>query len=67
VAFDNGITLFDAADAYGPFEVERIPGEALVLIRNKALIETKFGWNIDQETGRNLPGKKCVFKSPQKQ
>ena len=55
-AFDHGITLFDAAEAYGPFEVERILGEALVSIRNKAEIETKFGWNIDQNTGQRLPG-----------
>jgi Predicted oxidoreductases (related to aryl-alcohol dehydrogenases) len=55
-AFDNGVTLFDAAEAYGPFEVERILGEALVPIRNKVVIETKFGWNIDQKTGRSLPG-----------
>ena len=55
-AFDHGVTLFDAAEAYGPFEVERILGEALVSIRNKAVIETKFGWNIDQKTGQRLPG-----------
>src|SRR6476661_8241752 len=55
-AFDHGVTLFDAAEAYGPFEVERILGEALVPIRNKVVIETKFGWNIDQETGQRLPG-----------
>lgn len=55
-AFDRGITLFDAAEAYGPFEVERILGEALVGIRNKVVIETKFGWNIDQKTGQRLPG-----------
>jgi aryl-alcohol dehydrogenase-like predicted oxidoreductase len=55
-AFDNGVTLFDAAEAYGPFEVERILGEALVPFRNKAVIETKFGWNVDQETGKRLPG-----------
>ncbi len=55
-AFDNGVTLFDAAEAYGPFEVERILGEALVPIRNKVIIETKFGWNIDQKTGQRLPG-----------
>jgi aryl-alcohol dehydrogenase-like predicted oxidoreductase len=55
-AVDNGVTLFDAAEAYGPFEVERILGEALVGIRNKVVIETKFGWNIDQQTGRRLPG-----------
>jgi len=55
-AFDHGVTLFDAAEAYGPFEVERILGEALVPFRNKVVIETKFGWNIDQKTGQRLPG-----------
>ena len=55
-AFDKGVTLFDAAEAYGPFEVERILGEALVGIRNNVVIETKFGWNIDQKTGQRLPG-----------
>lgn len=55
-AYDNGVTLFDAAEAYGPFEVERILGEALMPIRNKVVIETKFGWNIDQNTGQFLMG-----------
>ena len=55
-AFDKGVTLFDAAEAYGPFEVEKILGEATTSFRNKIVIETKFGWNIDQETGKRLPG-----------
>jgi len=55
-AFDKGVTLFDAAEAYGPFEVERILGEAIAPFRDKIVIETKFGWNIDQETGSRLPG-----------
>jgi len=55
-AFDHGVTLFDAAEAYGPFEVERILGEAVVSFRNKIVIETKFGWNVDQKTGQRLPG-----------
>lgn len=55
-AFDKGVTLFDAAEAYGPFEVERILGEALKPIRNKVSIETKFGWNIDQNTGQVMMG-----------
>ena len=38
-AFDHGVTLFDAAEAYGPFEVERILGEALVPMRNKVWME----------------------------
>jgi aryl-alcohol dehydrogenase-like predicted oxidoreductase len=55
-AFDKGVTLFDAAEAYGPFEVERILGEGIAPFRDKIVIETKFGWNIDQETGNRLPG-----------
>lgn len=55
-AFDRGVTLFDAAEAYGPFEVERILGEGIAAFRNKVVIKTKFGWNIDQETGKRLPG-----------
>lgn len=55
-AFDNGVTFFDTAEAYGPFECERILGEAIAPFRNKIVVETKFGWNIDQETGRRLPG-----------
>lgn len=55
-AFDHGVTLFDAAEAYGPFEVEKILGEAVAPFRNKIVIETKFGWNIDQKTGQRLPG-----------
>lgn len=55
-AFDNGVTLFDTAEAYGPFEVEKILGEAVSSFRDKIVIETKFGWNIDQKTGQRLQG-----------
>lgn len=55
-AFDNGVTLFDTAEAYGPFECEKILGEATSSFRNKIVIETKFGWNINQQTGARLPG-----------
>jgi len=55
-AFDHGVTFFDAAEAYGPFEVERILGEGVAPFRDKVVIATKFGWNIDQETGKRLPG-----------
>lgn len=55
-AYDNGVTLFDAAEAYGPFEVEKILGEGVAPFRDKIVIETKFGWNIDQQTGKRLPG-----------
>src|SRR6185369_11933291 len=32
-AYDNGVTLFDTAEAYGPFESERILGEAVSSFR----------------------------------
>ncbi len=56
-AYDRGITFFDCAEAYGPFENERILGEAIESFRNKVRITSKFGWNIDQQTGQRLPGR----------
>lgn len=55
-AFDRGITFFDAAEAYGPLEVERILGEGVAPFRNRVAITSKFGWNIDYQTGKRLPG-----------
>jgi aryl-alcohol dehydrogenase-like predicted oxidoreductase len=55
-AYDRGITFFDTAEAYGPWENERILGEAIQPFRNKVRITSKFGWNIDQQTGQRLPG-----------
>lgn len=55
-AYDRGITFFDCAEAYGPHENERILGEAIQSFRDKVVITSKFGWNIDLETGKRLPG-----------
>lgn len=55
-AFDRGVTFFDAAEAYGPHEVERILGEGVAPFRDKVVITSKFGWNIDLETGVRRPG-----------
>ncbi|RKH09429.1 aldo/keto reductase [Corallococcus praedator] len=55
-AFDRGVTFFDAAEAYGPHEVERILGEGVAPFRDKVVIASKFGWNIDLETGERRPG-----------
>lgn len=55
-AFDRGVTFFDAAEAYGPHEVERILGEGIAPFRDKVVITSKFGWNIDLETGARGPG-----------
>lgn len=55
-AFDNGVTFFDAAEAYGPHEVDRILGEGIASFRDQVVITSKFGWNIDLETGERRPG-----------
>ncbi|MFA0997162.1 MULTISPECIES: aldo/keto reductase [Pseudomonas syringae group] len=55
-AFDHRVTFFDAAEAYGPLEVERILGKGVAPFRDSVVIATKFGWNIDPETGVRNPG-----------
>jgi len=55
-AYDHGVTFYDAAESYGPHEVERVLGEGIAPFRNKVVITSKFGWNIDQQTGQRLPG-----------
>lgn len=55
-AYDRGVRFFDTAEAYGPFECERILGEAMAPFRNQVVVTSKFGWNIDPETGQQLPG-----------
>jgi aryl-alcohol dehydrogenase-like predicted oxidoreductase len=55
-AHEQGVTLFDTAEAYGPFTNEVLVGEALAPIREQVVIATKFGWNIDNETGERKPG-----------
>lgn len=55
-AHERGVTFFDTAEAYGPHECERILGEAIVPFRDKVVITSKFGRNIDLETGERKPG-----------
>src|SRR5579871_4654983 len=55
-AHDRGVTMFDTAEAYGPFANEELVGEALQPIRDKVVIATKFGFEIDLETGKRGAG-----------
>jgi aryl-alcohol dehydrogenase-like predicted oxidoreductase len=55
-AYERGVTFFDTAEAYGPHECERILGEAIAPLRDKVVITSKFGWNIDLRTGERRPG-----------
>ena len=43
-AYEQGVTFFDTAEAYGPFLNEELLGEALEPFRDKVVIATKFGF-----------------------
>ncbi len=43
-AFEQGVTFFDTAEAYGPFSNEVLLGQALAPFRNEVVIATKFGF-----------------------
>lgn len=55
-AVDCGVTLFDTAEMYGPFVNETLLGEALAPMRDRVVIATKFGFDIDPVTGENHGG-----------
>jgi aryl-alcohol dehydrogenase-like predicted oxidoreductase len=55
-AHDAGVTLFDTAESYGPFANEHLVGEALEPIRDRVVIATKFGFDIDLATGERRGG-----------
>jgi aryl-alcohol dehydrogenase-like predicted oxidoreductase len=46
-AVERGVTLFDTAEAYGPFTNEELVGEALEPVRDRVVIATKFGFDFD--------------------
>jgi len=49
-AVEQGVTLFDTAEAYGPFTNEELVGEALQPVRDQVVIATKFGFDFDPGT-----------------
>lgn len=50
-AVERGVTFFDTAEVYGPFTNEELVGEALSSVRKQVVIATKFGFNLDPNTG----------------
>jgi aryl-alcohol dehydrogenase-like predicted oxidoreductase len=51
-AVERGVTLFDTAEVYGPFTNEELVGEALAPFRKDVVIATKFGFDVDPNTGQ---------------
>ena len=55
-AVERGVTFFDTAEVYGPYVNEAIVGEALAPVRDRVVIATKFGFDIDPQTGTRSGG-----------
>jgi len=55
-AHDLGVTFFDTAEVYGPWTNEELVGEALKPIRDKVVVATKFGFDVDPKTGARGAG-----------
>ena len=51
-AVEHGVTLFDTAEMYGPFNNEELLGEALAPYRNQVVLATKFG--IKMQDGKQV-------------
>jgi aryl-alcohol dehydrogenase-like predicted oxidoreductase len=51
-AVERGVTLFDTAEAYGPFTNEELVGEALAPFREQVVIATKFAFGINPDGTR---------------
>jgi aryl-alcohol dehydrogenase-like predicted oxidoreductase len=45
-AVEQGVTLIDTAEVYGPYVNEELVGEAITPIRDQVVVATKFGWSI---------------------
>ena len=50
-AFDRGVTFFDTAEVYGPYTSEELVGKALAPIRDKVVIASKFGFELEAPGG----------------
>jgi aryl-alcohol dehydrogenase-like predicted oxidoreductase len=53
-AVERGVTLFDTAEAYGPYANEELLGEALSPVRDEVVIATKFGFSFADGAGSGL-------------
>jgi aryl-alcohol dehydrogenase-like predicted oxidoreductase len=56
-AVDLGVTFFDTAESYGPFTNEELVGKALEPVRDRVVIATKFGWDLDPKVTTPQPSR----------
>ena len=62
-AVDRGVTFFDTAEVYGPHTNEILVGKALSPIREKVVIATKFGFNLNED---GTPGWQGLDSRPER-
>ena len=55
-AVEYGVTFFDTAEVYGPFNNEELVGEALAPLHGQVVIATKFGFELDPNGGPRWVG-----------
>src|SRR3954469_25147913 len=66
-AVERGVTFFDTAEAYGPYTNEELVGEALAPFRDRVVIATKFGFDIDPKLdSRGMKGKPGLDSRPER-
>jgi aryl-alcohol dehydrogenase-like predicted oxidoreductase len=64
-AVERGITFFDTAEVYGPYINEELVGEALSPLRDKVVIATKFGFDINPgKDPRGMKGSPALNSRP---
>ncbi len=51
-AVEQGVTLFDTAEVYGPYINESLVGDALFPYRDNVHIATKFGFGLNPDGSR---------------
>ena len=61
-AVERGVTLFDTAEAYGPFANEELLGEALAPVRDRVVIATKFGFKLENGQQRGVDSRPSHIK-----
>jgi aryl-alcohol dehydrogenase-like predicted oxidoreductase len=62
-AVERGVTFFDTAEVYGPFNNEELVGEGLAPFRGKVAIATKFGFDLNPDGSH---GPKGTDSSPER-
>src|SRR5262245_46952615 len=62
-AVDRGVTFFDTAQVYGPFDNEELVGEALEPVRDQVAIATKFGFELSTGTPTGADSRPDTIRS----